>query len=125
MTMLGILLIVVLGELLDPYNTASYGSKMLERDPYNLSDSSKWMPCILLINYLASKSTFIVDNNLSVNYMISNLDPDGTNARINTIAVYLEPLQGNTVVEKILNMTEPGHHAYVCRQVEDHHISLE
>ena len=127
MTMLGILLIVVLGELLDPYNTASYGSKMLEKDPYNLSDSSKWMPSIVLSNYLVSKSIKIniVDSNLSLNYMNSNLDPDGTNGRINTIAVYRTPLRGNSVVEKIVNMTEPGYHAFVYLQVGDRHISLE
>ena len=49
------------------------------------------------------------------------LDPDGTNATIDTIAVYRTPLEGNSFGTKIINKTKAGYHGFVYL----HYMSLD
>ena len=97
--------------------------KILESDPCDLSDSSKWKPGIYLVNHIGGiPLPTIIPGDLCADEFkdILNfyLDPDGTNVTIDTIAVYRTPLEGDSIGKKVLNWTKPGYHGYVCLRVK-------
>ena len=90
-----------------------------------------WTPTVHILEYEdgVQITTTVPANKLHYNRLkrILNryLDPDGTNATIDTVAVYRTPLEGESVGTKFINATNIGYHGYVYFQVEERYISLD